>query len=178
MDMTELTTEHTRPYEGLIVHVDLDRVSLPNGHAASREVVHHPGGVAILPLNDDGTVTVVRQFRYPFAQVLTEIPAGKIEEGEDPRDCAVRELGEEIGAQAGELIDLGTVYPSPGFCHEMLYLYLARNLTYGPCHPDEDEFLEVVRIPFERMAEQVMNGQLRDGKTVTAVLKTKILLNL
>lgn len=176
MELTERTVEHTRPYEGVIVDVDLDKAVLPNGRIATREVVVHPGGVAVLPLNDDGTVTVVRQYRYPFSQVLTEIPAGKLDPGEEPRAGALRELKEEIGAQVGELIDLGAIYPSPGFCQEVLYLYLARDLTYGDCCPDEDEFLEVARVPFDSLAEQVMSGGIRDGKTVAAVLKTKLLL--
>lgn len=176
MELTERTVEHTRPYEGIIVDVDLDKAVLPNGRIATREVVVHPGGVAVLPLNDDGTVTVVRQYRYPFSQVLTEIPAGKLDPGEEPRTGALRELKEEIGAQVGELIDLGAIYPSPGFCQEVLYLYLARDLTYGDCCPDEDEFLEVARVPFDSLAEQVMSSGIRDGKTVAAVLKTKLLL--
>ena len=176
MDMTERTIEHTRPYEGVIVNVDLDKALLPNGRTATREVVNHPGGVAILPLNDDGTVTVVRQYRYPFSQVLTEIPAGKLDSGEEPRTGALRELNEEIGAQVGELIELGAIYPSPGFCQEVLYLYLARDLAYGECCPDEDEFLEMERIPFDKLVEQVMSGEIKDGKTVAAVLKAKVLL--
>ena len=176
MDMTERTTEHTRPYEGVIVNVDLDKVELPNGRIAKREIVRHPGGVAVVPLNDDGTVTLVRQYRYAFSQVLTEIPAGKLDPGEEPRAGALRELGEEVGAQVGELVDLGTMYPSPGFSHEVLYLYLARDITYGDCHPDEDEFLEVVRVPFDTLVEQVMGGEIKDGKTVAAVLKTKVLI--
>lgn len=176
MDMTERTIEHTRPYEGVIVNVDLDKALLPNGRTAKREVVSHPGGVAVLPLNDDGTVTVVRQYRYPFSQVLTEIPAGKLDPGEEPRTGALRELSEEVGAQVGELVELGAIYPSPGFCKEVLYLYLARNLTYGACCPDEDEFLEMVRIPFDDLVEQVMSGEIKDGKTVAAVLKTKVFL--
>lgn len=174
--MTERTMEHTVPYKGIIVDVHLDRALLPNGRSAFREVVAHPGGVAVLPLNEDGTVTVVRQYRYPFQQVLTEIPAGKLDRGEDPKTGALRELHEEIGAQVGELIELGVVYPSPGFCQEILYLYLARDLTYGECCPDEDEFLEIDRIPLEQLVEQVMSGELKDGKTVAAVLKTKVLL--
>lgn len=176
MDMTERTVEHTRVYDGVIVNVDLDRVSLPNGRTAKREIVQHPGGVAVLPLNEDGTVTVVRQYRYAFASVLTEIPAGKLDPGEDPETGALRELKEEIGAQVGELTGLGCIYPSPGFCQEVLYLYLARDLTYGECCPDEDEFLEVARVPFADLLEQVMAGEIRDGKTVAAVLKTKVLL--
>lgn len=176
MDMTERMVTHTRPYEGIIVNVDLDQVKLPNDRIAKREIVNHPGGVAVLPLNDDGTVTVVRQYRYAFSAVLTEIPAGKLDAGEEPRTGALRELNEEIGAQVGELIDLGCVYPSPGFCQEILYLYLARGLTYGESCPDEDEFLEVVRIPFDELLEQVMQGKIKDAKTVAAVLKTKVIL--
>ena len=176
MDMTERTAEHTRPYEGVIVNVDLDKVELPNGRIAKREIVRHPGGVAVVPLNDDGTVTLVRQYRYAFSQVLTEIPAGKLDPEEEPRAGALRELGEEVGARVGELIDLGTMYPSPGFSHEVLYLYLARDITYGDCHPDEDEFLEVVRVPFDTLVEQVMGGEIKDGKTIAAVLKTKVYL--
>lgn len=177
MDMTERTVAHARPYEGIIVNVDLDKVLLPNGHTSSREIVAHPGGVAVLPLNEDDTVTVVRQYRYAFSQVLTEIPAGKLDAGEAPRTGALRELHEEIGARVGELIDLGAMYPSPGFCQEVLYLYLARDLTYGDCCPDEDEFLEIERIPFDTLVEQVMCGEIKDAKTVAAVLKAKVLLN-
>ena len=176
MDMTERTVEHTRPYEGIIVNVDLDKAQLPNGRIAKREVVSHPGGVAVLPLNDDGTVTVVRQYRYPLSQVLTEIPAGKLDPEEEPRAGALRELHEEVGAQVGELIDLGAIYPSPGFCQEVLYLYLARDLKYGESCPDEDEFLEMERIPFDDLVKQVMSGEIGDGKTVAAVLKAKVLL--
>ncbi len=175
MDLTERMLEHSCLYEGVIVNVTMDRVELPNGHTSRREVVVHPGGVAALPLNDDGTVTVVRQFRYPFGRVLTEIPAGKLEPGEDPRQAILRELEEEIGAQVGELIDLGCMYTSPGITQEVLHLYLARGLTYGDCHPDEDEFLEIARIPFDTLLEQVMSGAIQDGKTVAAVLKTKLL---
>lgn len=177
MELTERMVEHTVPYEGVIVDVNLDKAELPNGRIAKREVVVHPGGVAALPWNEDGTVTVVRQYRYPFSQVLTEIPAGKLDKGEDPREGILRELHEEIGAQVGELIDMGAIYASPGFCTEVLYLYLAKDLTYGACDPDEDEFLEVVRVPFEELLEQVMSGAIKDAKTVAAVLKAKVLLD-
>ena len=176
-DLTEITLRRNDVYNGKILHVHVDDVRLPNGQEAVREVVDHVDGAAVLAMDEADRVLVVRQYRYPFAQVLTEIPAGKLDAGEEPRTGALRELKEEIGAQAGELIDLGAVYPSPGFCREVLYLYLARNLTYGETCPDEDEFLEQVRIPFGRLAEQVMSGAIRDGKTVAAVLKAKVLLN-
>ena len=177
MDLTERTVERTCPYKGVIVDVNLDKAVLPNGRQAKREVVIHPGGAAALPLNDDGTVTVVRQYRYPFGRVLTEIPAGKLDPSEDPREAIIRELEEEIGAHAAELIDLGCMYTSPGITQEVLYLYLARGLSYGETHPDEDEFLEIDRIPFDDLLQQVMAGEIRDGKTVAAVLKTKLLLD-
>lgn len=176
MDMTERTVSHTRLYDGVIVNVDMDQVKLPNDRIAKREIVNHPGGVAVLPLNDDETVTLVRQYRYAFSAVLTEIPAGKLDAGEDPKAGALRELKEEIGADVGELIDLGCVYPSPGFCKEILHLYLAKELTYGESCPDEDEFLEVIRVPFDDLLEQVMQGEIKDAKTVAAVLKTKVIL--
>lgn len=178
MDLTEKTVDSEICYQGVIVTVRMDRAQLPNGRVARREVVEHPGGVAILPLDEGGNVLTVRQYRYPFGQVLLEVPAGKMEPGEDPRQCALRELQEEVGAVPRELVDLGELYLSPGFCDEVLHLYLARGLELGASHPDEDEFLELVRIPLEELARQVMSGQVKDAKTVAAVLKTKVLLNL
>lgn len=178
MELFEKTVESQTLFEGKIVTLRLDKAQLPNGAIAGREVVEHPGGVAILPLFDDGTVMVVRQFRYPFGQVITELPAGKLEKGEDPTPAALRELEEEAGVHCGELISLGCLYLSPGFSDEVLHMYLARQLTLGTCHPDEDEFLEVERIPFQALAQQVMDGSITDAKTVALVLKTKLLLGL
>lgn len=174
MELTERTLSHQRLYEGILVNVDLDRVELPNGKTSRREVVTHCPCVAVVPLNDDGTVTLVRQYRYPFSQVLTEIPAGKLDPGEQPRQGALRELREEIGAQVGQLIELGELYTSPGFCQESIHLYLATDLTYGESCPDEDEFLEISRIPMEKLVEQILNGRIRDAKTVAAVLKAAL----
>lgn len=178
MELWEKTVESQVLFEGRIVTVRLDQAELPNGKPASREVVEHPGGVAILPLFDDGTVSVVRQFRYPFQEVVTELPAGKLEKGEDHRLAALRELEEEVGARCGELTYLGCLYASPGFSTEVLHMYLARELTQGESHPDEDEFLEVERVPFAQLAEQVMRGEIKDAKTVALVLKTKLLLGI
>lgn len=175
MDLTERTIEHQRLYEGILVNVDLDRVELPNGHTSQREVVTHCPCVAVVPLNDDGTVTLVQQYRYPFSQVLTEIPAGKLDPGEDAQAGALRELKEEIGAQVGQLIDLGELYTSPGFCQESIHLYLAKDLTYGDSCPDEDEFLHILRVPLEELTEQILTGVIRDAKTAAAILKTALL---
>ena len=178
MELREETLSSQTLFEGKIVTLKKDEIRLPNGAEAGREVVEHPGGVAVLALFEDGTVPIVRQFRYPFREVVTELPAGKLEKGEDPRPAALRELAEEVGVTCGELTDLGRLYLSPGFSTEVLYMYLARDLRQGECHPDEDEFLEVERVPFAQLAEQVLSGAVTDAKTVALVLKTKLLLGL
>lgn len=178
MDLTEKTLESKSVYQGVIVNVKLDKAELPNGKTAGREVVEHPGGVAILPLDADNCVTVVRQYRYPFHKVLLELPAGKLERGEDHRICGLRELEEEVGMTADEFVYLGGLYLSPGYSDEVLHLYLARGLRQGECHPDEDEFLEIDRIPFATLVERIMADEIHDAKTVAAVLKAKVYLNL
>ena len=125
MELWEKTLESRTLFEGKIVTVKLDKAQLVNGAEASREVVEHPGGVCILPLFDDGTVSIVRQFRYPFQQVVTELPAGKLEKGEAHRPAALRELEEEVGVTCGKLTYLGCLYLSPGFSTEVLHMYLA-----------------------------------------------------
>lgn len=178
MDLTERTLSSKAVYEGRIITVLVDQAELPNGKQALREVVRHPGGVAILPLDRDGSVTLVQQYRYPFHQLLLELPAGKLDEGEDHRAAAARELSEETGLEAGELTYLGCLLASPGFCDEKLHMYLARDLRRAESHPDDDEFLNVVTIPFEELARKVMDGTIEDAKTVATALKTKVLLNL
>ena len=178
MELFEKTVSSEIKFKGRIVTVRLDKAELPNGRIASREVVEHPGGVCILPLYDDNTVTVVRQFRYPFQKVVTELPAGKLEKGEAHRPAALRELEEEVGVTCGKLTYLGCLYSSPGFSTEVLHMYLAQELKQGECHPDDDEFLETERIPFSTLLEQVMSGEIVDAKTVALVLKTKLFLGL
>jgi len=178
MELTEKTVDSREIYKGAIVTVKLDRVQLPNGKTASREVVEHPGGVAVLPLDGAGLVTMVRQFRYPFHKTVLELPAGKLERGEDHRLCGARELKEEVGLTADEMVYLGGLYVSPGYASEVIHLYLARGLHQGECQPDEDEFLEIEKVPFQTLLEQVMNDEIHDAKTVAAVLKTKVYLGL
>ena len=174
MALTEKTLTSREVYRGRILRVREDTVRLPNGKTAEREVAEHPGGVGILAL-DGGDVLLVRQYRYAFSRVLTEIPAGKREPGEEPFVTAQRELREEIGATAGKWTELGALIASPGCYGEVLYLYMAQELTFGDTHPDEDEFLDVVRMPFDRAVELCMTGELTDAKTVVAVLKGKLL---
>lgn len=175
MDMTEKTLASREVYRGRIIRVREDTVLLPNGKEGRREVVEHPGGVGILALDGDD-VLLVRQYRYAFSRVLTEIPAGKREPGEEPSVTARRELKEEIGAEAEKWTELGALIASPGCYGETLYLYLAQELTFGATHPDEDEFLDVLRMLFDEAVEQCMRGELTDAKTVAALLKAKILL--
>ena len=176
MDMTEKMLESREVYRGRILRVREDKVLLPNGKTGTREVVEHPGGVGILALDGD-EVLLVKQFRYAFSRVLTEIPAGKREKGEEPFVTAQRELKEEIGAEAAEWTELGALIASPGCYGETLYLFMARGLRFGETHPDEDEFLEVVRVPFDEAAARCMDGRLTDAKTVAAILKARFLLN-
>ena len=178
MELVEKTLSGQTVFEGKIITVKVDKALLPNGAEASREVVEHPGGVCILALEEDGTVPLVRQFRYPLGDVMLELPAGKLEYGEEPRPAAIRELGEEVGLEPGELTELGHIYVSPGFCTEKLHMYLARKVTHVPVHPDEDEFLDIIHMSFGELVERVMSGEITDGKTVATVLKTKVLLGL
>ena len=172
MAHVEKTVESTVIYDGKILRLLKDKAEVQSGHIVGREVVVHPGGVGIVPLDDEGNVYMVRQFRYPLMGELLEIPAGKLEYGEDPYECAVRELKEETGFEAEEFISLGSLYPSPGYCRETLYVYLARGLKAGEMHLDEDEFLDVEKYPLAELSDMVMRGELRDAKTVIGILKT------
>ena len=175
-NMREVQLSSEEIFKGRVVHLIKDEVRLPDGSTASREVIRHPGGVGILPLMEDGTVMVVRQFRYPGDSVLTEIPAGKLEYGEDPLTCGKRELSEEVGAEAREWIFLGNIYPTPAYDSEVIRIYLATGLTFGRQHLDEGEFLNVCRVPLRELADKVMAGEIRDAKTQIAVLKTMYML--
>ena len=180
MDLSEKMVSSQTIFEGKIIKVTLDQAQLPNGDLAAREVVYHPGGVAVLALDEDNTVYLVNQYRYPIQQQLLELPAGKLDHGaeEDRLLGAQRELSEETGLEAAEWTYLGYTLASPGFCDEALHMYLARGLTRKKQHLDEDEFLDVVTMPFEELVKQVMDGTISDGKTVSATLKVKVLLGL
>ena len=179
MDMTEKTLEQEYVYQGKIVRIRRDIALLPNGRQSVREVCDHVGGVAVLPVDEDGFVYLVRQFRYPYGEVLLEIPAGKMDQGpEGHLACGVRELREETGLTAERMIYLGRMYPSPGFLDEVLHLYAATGLHQGACQPDEDEFLQVERLPLETVCRMIADDEIRDGKTIAAVLRAKLKLGL
>lgn len=172
MNLEEKTLTRNYQFKGRIINLRTDTAELPNGAVTGREVVEHPGGVCVAPLTDQGELLFVRQFRYPYGEVLLELPAGKRDRnGEEPLECGKRELLEETGATATAYQSLGRVYPTPGYCDEVIYLYLAEGLSFGTAQPDEGEFLEVERIPLERAVEMVMNGEITDAKTQIAVLK-------
>lgn len=177
MELNETTVEKSLVYEGTILRVRRDTVRLMNGHMAGREVVEHPGGVAILALDAQDRVLLVRQFRYAVEEVVLELPAGKLEPGEDARLCAQRELGEETGCVPGELIDLGVSYSSPGIFGEKIYLFLARDLQEGTAHPEEDEFLELVRMPLAELWQKIADGQIVDAKTIVGATKARLFLH-
>ena len=176
MDHEEKRLRRVGTYQGVVVDLTEDMVSLPNGAVSIREVVHHPGGVCVAAVDGDGNVFVVRQWRYPFGRELLELPAGKLEKGEDPLPAAVRELSEETGLEADNWSDLGCIYVSPGISTEKLYLYLATGLHQGQAHPDPNEFLDVEKMPLRELADMAMDGTIHDAKTVVGALKALALL--
>ena len=163
-----------RVFDGLILHIDHLTARLPNGKIAKREVAVHVGASAIVPLDEEGNVYLVRQFRAPIGRVLTEIPAGKLDAPQEDRLLAAkRELREETGLEAETWDHLGDIVTTPGFCSEKISLYLARGLRRGEAAPDEDEFLNLVRVPIEQLHQQILRGEIQDAKTVCAVLLAK-----
>lgn len=176
MNFEEKQLKEEYLYKGKIINLRRDEALLPDGSTAIREVVEHPGGVCVAALDENDNLLFVRQFRYPYMETTLEIPAGKRDKGgEDPLLCGKRELREETGAVAKNYISLGELYPTPGYCGEVIYMYAATDLTFGECDPDDEEFLAVERIPLEKAVEMVLSGEIKDAKTQTAVLKVKLL---
>lgn len=177
MILDEKTLERNEVFPGRLIHVFNDVVELPNGNQSKREVVRHPGGATVCAIDRDMNVTLVRQFRYAYGKEILELPAGKLEPGEDPYACAMRELREETGLIADELLPLGTVYPSPGYTDEIIYLYLAINVQQAQQDLDPGEFVHVETMHFGEAIQLVMQGDLPDGKTQVALLKSYLILD-
>ena len=171
MELNEKTLASELAFDGVLLKLYRDQVELSDGGTSIREVVHHPGGAAVVALDGAGNVYLERQFRYPYRKIVTEIPAGKLEPGENPFQAIRRELQEEIGAAAGRWDPLGYIMPSVGYTDEMLYLYLARDLTFGSTHFDADEFLEPFKLPFPQALAMALDGRINDAKTVCALLR-------
>ena len=173
MKLIEKQLSRTDIYKGRIIEVAVDDVELENGAKAKRELVMHPGGVCVAALTDQDEMLFVRQFRYPYREVVLEAPAGKLERGEDPFEACKREQREETGTTADTYLNLGVLYPTPGYCDEILHLYACRITGYGESHLDEDEFLDRLSYPLDTLVEMVMNGEICDAKTVAGILKAK-----
>lgn len=165
-DLTEKRLSSQRVYHGRILDLFVDEVELPNGRQAQREKVSHLGSVGMVPLGQEGQVILIRQYRYPVEEELIEIPAGKLDPGEDPWECARRETEEEIGLIPGRLVKLATFYTTPGFCNENFYLFLALDLKKGDVNHDDDEFMVIKRVSLERAIEMLASGEIRDAKTI------------
>ena len=171
MNLEEKTITSETVYKGRIITLKKDTALLPDGSSAGREFIEHPGGVCVAAITENNEILMVKQFRYPYKEVVLEIPAGKRDAGEDPFTTGKRELKEETGAIAKEYIELGELYPSPGYCGEIIWMYGAKGLTFENMNPDEDEFLEVEKIPLEKAIEMIVKGEIKDAKTQAAIMK-------
>ena len=177
MELWEKKISSKQIFDGKIVKLYVDNVLLPNGESATREIVRHPGAVCVIPVCENGDVIMVKQFRYPFGEVLLEVPAGKLEPNEDHMEAVKRELEEESGVVAEKIEFLGTMYTTVAIFDEKIDMYLATGLTFKDAHPDEDEFLEVVKIPLSELVKMVMAGEIKDSKTQLAILKADRILS-
>jgi len=177
MDLTEKTISSEKIYNGKIINLKRDTVLLPDGETAYRELIEHPGGVSVLPIDSEGYTYLVKQYRKPYEEILLEAPAGKLSPGEEPIECGKRELIEETGLVAKKMIYLGWIIPTPGYTNEKIHLYLALDLTQKQATPDEDEFLKVEKFKFNDIVQKCISGEIKDAKTVISVLRAKEVIN-
>lgn len=176
MDLSEKILKKTDVLNGRILNVHVDTVELPNGKQSTREIVSHPGGVCICALTNNNELLFVRQFRYAFKDTLLELPAGTLIPGNDPLSEGIRELKEETGAIGYDYMSLGKLYPSPGYCEEIIYLYFCRVKEFGSTNFDEDEFITTEKISIDKALDMVLNGEISDAKSQVAILKTYFLI--
>lgn len=170
MKLTEEKINSKTIFEGKVINLKINEVKLENGMTAMREIVEHPGGVCVISLDSDKNVLMVKQYRAPFETVLLEVPAGKLDNGEDPLECGKREFLEETGYTAEKMTYLGHFYPSVGFLTEKIHIYFAEGLNKKEQHLDEDEFLNVEKYPFSVLLEMAEKNEIKDAKTVLAIL--------
>lgn len=178
MHLDEKTINSDIIYEGVIFTITHDTVELENGNTAVRDVLLHHGGVCVIPVTDENEIFLVKQFRYPFHTTTREVPAGKLEKGENHAECGRRELLEETGCTCDEYIYLGEMLPTPAYNSEVTHMYMARGLHFEKQNLDPDEFLDVEKIPLAEAVQLVMDGKIRDGKTQIAILKAARILNI
>jgi ADP-ribose pyrophosphatase len=169
--MEEKATSSRRVYDGRVIKLDVLDVTLPNGQASQREIVKHPGAVAVVALDDERNILLVRQWRMAAERIMLEVPAGTLKPNEDPLVCADRELQEETGCKAGRFERLGAFFVAPGYTTEKIHLFLATNLSDSRLPMDDDEFIELVRIPLDDAIRRVVTGEIEDGKTITGILR-------
>lgn len=174
MEFKEKTLDSQMMYDGRIIKVYKDNVELADGKKSFREVVRHSGGVVILAIKDYDKILLVKQYRYPIGETVLELPAGKLEKGEDPFEAAKRELEEETGYCANKWTDLGYINTSPGFSDEKLYLYLAQDLEYTHCHPDEGEIIQVFEYKYDDVLKMIDNGEINDAKTICGLMRANM----
>lgn len=170
MDLKEKKLTSALVYDGVLLKLYRDDVALPDGEKSVREWIDHPGAAAVIPLVEDGQVLLVRQFRYPIGRETLEIPAGKLDPGESPRECAKRELQEETGFSGEDFIRIGAFVTTPAFTNEVIHLFLARNLTDGTAATDFDEFINTVKLPLDEVLKRIEDGTIMDAKTIIAFL--------
>jgi ADP-ribose diphosphatase len=159
-------------YQGKVIDLSVETVTLPNGATAELELIKHPGASAVVPLKDNQTVVMIRQYRHAVGGYIYEIPAGKLHPGEDPRDCAMREVEEEIGYKVGTLEPLLSFFTTPGFTDEIIHIFIGKDLTVGKQDLGDDEVLEIVEIPLAKTIELINDGTIKDGKTIIALQAT------
>lgn len=157
-------------FNGNIINLRVDEVMLSNGKKTTREIVEHSGAVAIIPIVDKDRIFLVKQFRKPIERELIELPAGKLEGEENPEECAIRELEEEIGYKAGKIKNLITIYTSPGFANEIIHIYVAWDLKKTKVNRDEDEFMDIIEVNFQEVIKMIHDGQIMDAKTIAGIL--------
>ena len=178
-DFTETQVSSRDIFKGFILDVKVDEIRQPDGNIGTRELIRHIGAVCIVPVTDDGKVIMENQYRYPIAQLIQEIPAGKLDAADEDRlEAAQRELREETGYTADEWIDMGLYYPAPAYSDEKITMYLAKGLHKGETDLDDDEFIEVTEIPIAELIDDIVSGKITDGKTQVAILKAAKILNI